>query len=67
LSFIALRSTSLLSKEWIEETPGFEPDGGSGASELAGVRAGADRHRAALVVNALSALRQRGAARLPEG
>jgi hypothetical protein len=57
---------ALLSKEWIEETLGFEPDGGNGVLELAFVIVPIGIG-VALVVTALSALRQQRAARLPEG
>ena len=57
---------ALLSKEWIEETLGFEPDGGNGALELAFVLVPVGIG-VALLVSAVSALRRRHTARLPEG
>lgn len=57
---------ALLSKEWIEETLGFEPDGGDGTLELAFVLVPI-AIGIGLLVSALSALRRRHAARLPEG
>ena len=57
---------ALLSKEWIEETLGFEPDGGNGALELAFVLVPVGIG-VAFLVSAVSALRRRHTARLPEG